>query len=451
MRYLKDAFISNLASPIGLAAISYCMFLFAWSFPPGLYTFYIHEPDLMFLSVLPFVFATSCVITFIFGVRASRFFVGRSGTTYLGRIEVKNPLFYLCVPVLSAAAYCCMYLKILGGQIDVTSLLAAQDGNAIKIAGQAGQLGVGRWSASVLMLTGTLWWASYRANEVKLRGAQRTVFGGVRLLGIAVNVVACVATVDRTTLMPLVAGIAIVVLFGKTYIEEVRAFKLLVAALGAAAAVVTLFTVMSFLRGSSGISLVITGLLGYTIASYNRMAALLLGVMHDSYEGQGALLFPMLRSGYFDTWFHFSNLFSWPSGFNLWFSSINSVRSAGLSSAFNYYSVFGALYTDLGWGTVIYLFVIGIFTGSLWLQFRRGKTYALILYPWCAFCILFWVGFNVMFDSRLLDLIKAILLLSAYDRFTLRYPAERKLVVNNQDRNNLFATHAVSGLSRGFF
>ncbi len=450
MRYFRTAIIHNLASPTGLAAFSYCIFLFAWSFPPELYSYYVHEPDLMFLSYLPFAFFTACFAAFLFGVQASRFLATTSRPRE-SEIVVGRPLLYLCVPVLLATLFCCMYLKVLGGKISFMSLLAAKDGNAIKMAGQAGQLGTGRWSASLLMLTGTLWWASYRANELKLRAGSNFVFRFVLGLGIAVNVLACTATVDRTNLMPLIAGLSVVLLFARTNARKLRIYKLALGALGAMAAVVALFLVMSMLRGSTGINLLIMGFLGYTIASYNRMAALLLGVMHDSYEGQGALLFPMLRSGYFDSLFHFNSRFNWPSGFSLWFSSINSVRSAGLSAAFNYYSVFGALYTDLGWAAPAYMFLIGILTGYLWISFRRGKTPALIMYPWCAFCILFWTGFNVMFDGRLLDMIKIAVLLSIYDRVKVHYVRNVDQVRSVPEPFEALMRPANSPLNRGFF
>jgi hypothetical protein len=82
--------------------------------------------------------------------------------------------------------------------------------------------------------------------------------------------------------------------------------------------------------------------------------------------------------------------------------------------------VFGALYSDLGWLSPAYLFVVGILVGYLWFKFRAGKTFAMVLYPWFAFCILFWTGFNVMFDGRVVELLRMAIALTIYDRLTLR-------------------------------
>ena len=98
IRYLKRIVVQNIVSPSGLAIISYWIFLFAWLFPSGLYTEYIHEPDLMFLDPLVLAFYTSCVAAFLLGVRASRFVVN-GGRNSAITIAVRNPLLYLSIPL----------------------------------------------------------------------------------------------------------------------------------------------------------------------------------------------------------------------------------------------------------------------------------------------------------------------------------------------------------------
>jgi hypothetical protein len=51
---------------------------------------------------------------------------------------------------------------------------------------------------------------------------------------------------------------------------------------------------------------------------------------------------------------------------------------------------------------------------------QSRKTFAIVLYPWCAFCILFWAGYNVMFDGRITELVKMAVALTVYDKFMLR-------------------------------
>jgi hypothetical protein len=145
IRYLKSIVIQNIVSPSGLAIISYCIFLFAWVFPSGMYTEYIHEPDLMFLDPLVFAFYTSCVAAFLLGVRASRFVVtGRRNPAVT--IAVRNPLLYLSIPLFLSLIWCSIYLKMLGGKLDFVALLLSQQGESIKVAGEFGRLAVRIWS-----------------------------------------------------------------------------------------------------------------------------------------------------------------------------------------------------------------------------------------------------------------------------------------------------------------
>jgi hypothetical protein len=420
IRYLKRIVIQNIVSPSGLAIISYCIFLFAWLFPAGLYTEYIHEPDLMFLDPLVLAFYTSCVAAFLLGVRASCFVVtGRRSPAV--SITVRNPFLYLAIPVFLGLVWCGIYLKMLGGKLDFVALLLSQQGESIKVAGEFGALSVGIWSSGLFMLTAALWWSSVRAKQLQLSGFSRHAFRILFFAGVIVDVTTCVATVDRTSLMPLIAGLSVTWLFGKTVTRNIRILRLASIGLSSTAGVIAVFLLMSFLRGTIAIKGLMMLLLGYTIVSYNRMAALLLGVMHDSYQGRGVYLFPILRENVtLNKLFHLNDRFDWPTAWGLWSAAFSSVASAGLNPGFNFYSVFGALYSDLGWLTLAYLFFVGILVGCLWWKFRAGKTFAIVLYPWFAFCILFWAGYNVMFDGRITELLKMAVALTFYDKFMLR-------------------------------
>jgi hypothetical protein len=420
IRYLKRIVIQNIVSPSGLAIISYCIFLFAWVFPSGMYIEYIHEPDLMFLDPLVLAFYTSCVAAFLLGVGASRFLVtGRRHAAVT--IAARNPFLYLAIPVFLSLVWCSIYLKMLGGKLDFVALLLSQQGESIKVAGEFGALSVGIWSSGLFMLTAALWWSSVRAKQLPLRGIGRQTFRVLFFAGVILDVITCVATVDRTSLMPLIAGLSVTWLFGKTVSKNIKILRLLTIGLSSTAGVIAVFLLVSFLRGTIAIKGLMMLLLGYTIVSYNRMAALVLGVMYDSYQGRGVYLFPILReSEMLNKLFHLNERFDWPTAWGLWSAGFSSVASAGLNPGFNFYSVFGALYSDLGWLALAYLFVVGILVGYLWWKFRAGKTFAIVLYPWCAFCILFWAGYNVMFDGRVMELVKMAVALTVYDKLMLR-------------------------------
>jgi hypothetical protein len=451
IRYFKRVVIQNIVSPSGLALVSYCIFLFAWVFPSGMYTEYIHERDLMFLDPLSFVFYTSCVAAFLLGVRASRFVV--SGTrNSVAAISVRNPLLYLAIPVFLSLVWCSIYLKMLDGKLDFVALLLSQQGESIKAAGQFGALGVGIWSSGLFMLTAALWWSSVRVKQLQPTGIANHAFRILFFVGVIVDVITCVATVDRTNLMPLIAGLSVTYLFGKTVSKNIKILRLVTLGLSSAAGVIGVFLLVSFLRGTIAIKGLMMLLLGYTIVSYNRMAALLLGVMYDSYQGRGVYLFPILRENEtLNRIFHFNDRFDWPSAWGLWSSAFSSVASAGLNPGFNFYSVFGALYSDLGWLTLGYLFLIGVLVGYIWWKFRAGKTFAIVLYPWCAFCILFWVGYNVMFDGRVAELLKMAVALTVYDKFMLRQVHQPEIAEAPIEIDGLLPEPVTQGFAGDYF
>jgi len=418
--YLKRLTIRNLASPYGVAMLSYCGFLFAWLFPPGLYTEYIREPDLLFMDPQTLLFYTVCVGAFLVGVRFSRLFGALPSATSQPQAFAHNPLSYLLVPLFVATLYCFMSLIVLGGQINLVALLASQHGDAIKTAGQAGQLEQ-TWGRAMPALTGVLWWSLSRATQLQLKGTAKRIFYLSFFIGAGVGILTCVATVDRTNLTPIILGLFIVHLYRKTHMTKTHVTRLVLTSALAATIVVGLFLLLSFLRGALVLRLLVTSLLGYSIVSYNRMAALLGGTMHYAYEGRGVYLSRyLLQDGKLNTVLHLGSTFGWPDPFGLWQTEFSSTMAAGLNPSFIWSGAFGYIYSDIGWCTPLYLYFLGLLVGYLWSSFTLGKTAGLVLYPWMAFCILVWFSTNFVFSTTFVQLCEFALALHVYDRLLLR-------------------------------
>jgi hypothetical protein len=453
--YLKRLTIRNIVSPYGLAILSYLVFLFAWSFPPGLYTQYVNEPDLMFLEPFTLIFYTGCVAAFLVGVRASRFFAAPVQGNAGRDVFASSPLLYLLPPLLAAASFSAIYLVKMGGKINFVALLASQQGNAIKAAGGAGQMSEGRWDESVPLLTVVLWWSLYRALQLRLRGAAKAIFFVLFLLSTALGILVGVATVNRANLMPIILGLIIVYVFPRTRTTNAKVVKLaLTAAMGAAGAVGT-FLFLSFLRGALGLNLLVTGLLGYTIVSYNRMTALLTGVMHYAYEGRGVYLNPFLLSDEKVNYlFHLTDRFGWPTSLGLWQTEFSSTTAAGLNPAFIWAGAFGYVYSDIGWAAPLYWCVIGVIAGWLWAKFSAGKSVGLVLYPWVAFSILMWCGPNFIFRTNFVQYCEFALVLHIYDKVFLRRSRETSYDTNGAvapEHITPFFGPVSTGLDRGLF
>ncbi len=412
----------NLVSPYGLAAFSYCIFLVAFVFPPKVYTEYIGEPNLIFLNLTTLVFYTVCVGAFLLGVYAVRYLGSYAPPDTLLRISARHPFFYLAAPLLMSSVLCVVFLAKLGGHIDFVALLSSGQGEMVKAA--MGGDTEGNWASALTLLTVVLWWAAFRGHQLQLRGFQKLIFQVSFLVGAGVDLITCVATVDRTTLMPLIAGLLVIYLFFKTREEKVSTGRLALIGTGSAAGLIGAFLCLAFLRGASAGKLLVASLMGYTIVSYNRLAALVTGVMHYAYQGRGVYLFPLLvRNDRINNLIPMRDWFGWPDLLVQMESEFSAVMAAGLNAKYNWAGYFGYIYSDLGWWTPVYLLFLGVFAGFFWHRFCAAKTDGIVMYIWIAFSILFWVGGNWIFQEKIVRVVAVGVLLAVYDRFSIRHEA----------------------------
>jgi hypothetical protein len=433
---LRPFTIRNLVSPTGLALISYVIFLFAWVFPPSLYASYIREPDRIFLDPISLAFVTACVLAFMVGSRLCNLFGVPFGEAPKV-IPPGSPLTYLLTPLIISSAFCLIYLFKVGSHLDFVGLLASSQGNSIKLANQTGQLQEGFWGRSPSVLCATIWWAQYRAGQLQLKGFRHFAFTSIFLLALLVDIATCTATVNRTNLMPLITGMTLIYTYRKTLGQNVNGFRILMQGAFAAAAFFSLFLLLSFFRGSINGDVMVTQLLGYGITSYNRLAVMLTGHLQFVTGGKGVYLFPVLiESHSLNVIFHISDRFGWPSPDTLWRLEFGPIAAAGLNEGFNWVSLFGYIHSDIGWFTPIYFSGLGVLCGRLWLSFRKGKSFGVVLYPWVAFSILFWCGYNVAFSSRVIAVIEIAVALAVWDWISLG----RRLVVQNYDDTRLAAS-----------
>ncbi len=449
--YLRRLIIRHLISPYGIALIPYGLFLFALSFPPNVYTYYIREPDLMYHNPTVLLFYTACVAAFLVGVRvAPQIRSTASDGISVPRIRLRfgSPLIYVLIPLLLATAPCLISLGLIGGGMHFIALLLSQQGNAIKQVNSTGALGRSDlWGSTLFLLTGVLWWSAFRARQLKLTGASRRVFGAVFAASFVIDVLACLATFDRTNLMPLLAGLIIVYLFFKTRAADAKLARIVLIGLASVSGILVVFLALQFARGASHVDGLITSVLGYTIVSYNRLAALVIGVMHYVYQGKGAYIVAFLTEN--DRFLGLRDRMGLPNFFVLWLSEFGSLSTSGLNSGFNWASVFGYLFSDLGWWTPVYMAATGILAGSLWSRFRAGTTFGLVFYPWIVFWILFWFGWNLLFDARGVVLLETGVLLFLYDKLCLQRVssvANRPVIVS---RSSWDPTQTVHTSDRG--
>jgi hypothetical protein len=353
------------------------------------------------------------------------------------------------LPLLAAASAGGIYLIKVGAKINFIALLATAQGSVIKAANGAGQMSEGRWDESIPLLTVVLWWSLFRATQLRLRGATKTIFYLTFLPCLAVGIFIGVATVNRANLMPVILGTLVVYIFPKTRTANTKVVRLVfMGAVGSTVAVAT-FLFLSFLRGALGVSLLITSLLGYTIVSYNRLTALLAGVMHYAYEGHGVYLVPAFLSDEKVNYvFQLAERFGWPSSFALFQTEFLSTSAASLNPAFIWAGAFGYVYSDLGWWTPVYWCLVGALAGWLWAKFCACRTVGLVLYPWISFSILMWCGGNFIFRTNFIQYCEFVVVLHIYDKVFLRRSQETEGVPH---KPVLAFLEPTTSLDRGIF
>jgi hypothetical protein len=402
-----------LISPYGLATVSYVVFVTAMLFPPRLYSSVMDEPNFMFLDPASVLFFTLCTAFFVAGV----WLVGVAFpvVAFIDRpLHPKmSPVMFLLLPLLPLLALNLLSnFLLIQNNPTLVDLLFSQGGNEIKE-----QLEVqGTFGLTSIYLLGIIWWVGWRSDQLQLRGRQRRIVKTMQYLATASVVISTTLKLGRGELMPVVTGIAVIYILRQLVRWEAGsalAFRTIAVFTVVIAAAFLLF---SFIRGTSDTDKMASDIVGYTVCSYNHMAALLAGRLHYPYAGRGIYLFSFLGfNNVLNTLIPFRELLSWPSFYDAWQSEFSSTWRAGLNGYSIWVGAFGYIFADLGWWAPLFVFFQGVLCGSVWRAVKRGQIFGIVLYPWVAFCILFWMGTNYLLDNKFIVLLIDAVALTAYE------------------------------------
>ena len=417
--------LNNVVSPYGLAIISYALFLLACLIPPSVYSHYMRERDLMFLDPATILFYTLCVAGFVAGVWLVGWLFPSSFVGHEFRPR-RSPALFLLVPLTFGIVFTAVSLtKLIVDNPAIIVWLLAQQGGNLKTADA---LDVdGNLMLAPLTLTAIVWWAFWRYFDLGLQGWRRRL---VKLgLFIAVLLVIASATVilSRSLLMLVVCGLAILYVLRRT-LKPVGLGFIFNSSIAIAICVTLLFFGFSFLRGSGSWDDQISGLVGYTAASYNRLAAVVNGSLHYPFEGRGVYLSPFVSYSHaLNRIIPLGRLMNWPEYMEVWGSEFGAIDRAGLGGGGIWSGTFGYIFSDLGWFSPLFVFGYGMLYGVVWNWMKRGRVLGIVLYPCFGFCILFWLGSNYLLDSQLVFLWIAGIMLSIYERAYAGLPERRLL------------------------
>jgi hypothetical protein len=411
--------LTNIVSPYGLAIISYAFFLTACLIPPSVYSYYLQEPDLMFLDPPTILFYTLCVMSFVAGVALFGFLFPVIRRTQFSIQTKIRPALFILIPLLIAVAVCSMSdVLVIKRNPLILPLLLSQQATQLRTPDGSGIDFGGTFNIAPLFLTGFLWWAQWRLwNLASLKRKGRIAIRVAIVCGLLASFVASTLAVSRHGFVVLIMGLGIFYLFRRTQNDEVgprQIYKpILIFAVGGS----LFFFLIGMLRGGIGVGSMLQSFLGYTAASYNRLAAVLAGRLHFEYLARGI---------YFSNCLSFNNtvnrvipyreIMNLPDYYDWWRSAFSSVGQAGLDGNLIFLGAFGELFLEVGWFAPLCLLGYGVFYGFAWRQMRKGTITGIVLYPYCAYCILFWFSTNGLLDNDFAALLIDIALISVFER-----------------------------------
>jgi|SRR5271156_121692 len=411
MRF-RNLLIRNVASPYGLAMISYTFFLFSCLIPPSIYSHYMREPDLMFLDPATILFYTLCVLSFVAGARLISWMLPSS---FLYRtLETRiSPIIFLMIPLtIGIVAIVATLFILIAYRPDIIFLLLSLQGEEIKESSML-ELATSVYLAP-LTLTAIIWWAYWRFCELDLRGWRRALVKSALILAVLSEVILATLILSRGILMMAACGLAVSFVIRKSAKGAVSLRFVVGAITTIVICAALLFFSFSFLRGIDGLDGQFRVLFGYTVASYNRLAAIVNGKLHYPFAGRGLYLSSFVAFNHtLNRIVPVNSFMNWPDQLDVWGSEFGAVTRAGLNGGLILSGTFGYIFSDLGWFSFPFVFGYGMLYGIAWNWIKRGKILGVVLYPCFGFCALLWIGTNSLLDSpQVLVLIVGVALAS---------------------------------------
>jgi len=369
----------------------------------------------MFLDPASLVFFLMCTLGFLLGLILVDFIFPVHGFRYERWKTRVSPVWFILLPLIAGTTLAVVSTVILLCNNDyLLQLVLAAEGEQIKSVGGIDLEGTIVQSTPALM--GIVWWAIWRKDQLHMRGWPRFAVQSSIILATLAMLASSTLSLSRGDVMPMFAGIVILLLLRRLIDGTLRPLSILKFAAFFAGAIGALFVSFSMLRGSAGPDALIGDILGYTIAAYNRLAAVLDGRLRYPFSGKGLYLSGFVAfNNTFNKIFHVNQLFSWPDFDTVWRSEFSAVSSAGLNARLIWSGTFGYAFSDLKWASPLLLVIYGLITGWAWRLLKLGKTAGIVLYPWCAFCVLFWFGTNYLLDPRAIVLLLVATALSLYE------------------------------------
>ena len=221
--------------------------------------------------------------------------------------------------------------------------------------------------------------------------------------------------------MMMICGLAILFVIRRTAKKPIDLRFVLGAAAGGTLGIALFFFAFSFLRGVVDWDDQISILIGYTAASYNRLAAVVNGSLRYPFADRGLYLSSFVSFNHmWNRVVPLGALMNWPDQVEVWNAEFGAVTRAGLAGNLIWSGAFGYIFSDLGWFSLPFIFGCGMLYGVAWDWVKRGAVLGVILYPSFGYAALMWIGTNSLLDSERAVMLVTAIILACYESVLLK-------------------------------
>lgn len=402
--------IVRFVSPMACLMATVIIFIASVIIPSGYYSELMQEANYMFGNVKLIGFFVIHVLFYVSGLFLARNFFKMDLN---GGVKIYN--FKLTLYLLLAFIFLSVYSAyiIIGNNPSILINLISGDGAETKdTLDSTGALGL-----SNPILLAVLSWSLVEINNLSNVSRLKVyIYRASAYVAFLVLLFSFSIKLSRFELMPLFFSVICIYLLNNDYKynakKSIYAFLFTILFL-----FIVVFVLFSYLRGVSDFEGHLVSFLGYGPASYNRLAALLDGNINFPYAGTGSYAFAfLLNFPIVGDFLEIRSIFNLPTSFDVWRSEFYAISSSGLDSSFNWISALGYIYADISFFSLGYIFILGLINRWLWCEFVKKSPYGIILYPWFAFCTIFWFGFNYVVFPKVVIFILVAMFVDLYNR-----------------------------------
>lgn len=392
-------------SPYFLILYQLFLLIFSITLNPVIYTYYIDEPNLMYKNASMFLLVMLDIFSFSIGVFLS-YMLPLLKTVNLGKfIYIPKKSYYiipLIIPQIMVILFILKFLKDNWNYLDLILINATVYKNVKK---------VNFFYFSIFILIGALFWVIKRKKHTESNFLQLLI-----MISIVEVIISSILMVDRALIIPFIIGLFVI------YYSNCRKLGIKKLLFTFSIIGVVFITYGYFRQGMPEFHdasyLLTRQVLGYTFASYNRLAALLNGDLTYYYAKTGYYLFPFLA--------HVPLLhYILPNVYGVtpkevWLQEFNDIVNSPLVPEFIWSTIYGYIFSVLGWFSPIFFAFVGILTGYMWRNFHRNKTLGIIMYPWIYACIILLFAGNIIFFPHFIALLYSFMFIIFWE--TLFHP-----------------------------